>query len=186
LLVAGIYCDKAGNPILTEERKPLFVFIRGKGMKYKNVSDYLGEMYRLELDPIFTPPTEQSLEFEKKVVNNKRFVTNITIGEEGSQFGPKKVFIMTRGNELSTDFVKDVLQVSKKTLSKFNEKFDWSQRKQATSGYGDDKRTEGMLPADGSDMKKKDDPEPQQEAKKEPPAQKPESKPFSFDDVSFD
>lgn len=178
LLVAGIYCQPDGKPIMDENGKPIFIFIRGKGMKYKNVSDYLSEMYKLDLDPMFTPQTDQSREFEKAVVNNKRFVTKITVGETGSQYGPKKVFILEKGQELSKDFTKDILQVSKKTLKKFNDKFDWSKSaaaKTQTTGYA---KPEGVLNVD--------DPKPQTETKKSEPPKEPDSKPFSFDDVSFD
>jgi len=78
IIVAGIYCKPDGSPILTEDKKPIFIFIRGKGMKYSNVSDYLNDCFNSEYPPLFSPATEQSKEFEKRVVNNKRAVTKIT------------------------------------------------------------------------------------------------------------
>ena len=72
ILLAGIYCKANGSPILTEDKKPIFIFIRGKGMRYSNVSEYLSDLYREDLTPIFEPVTEQSKEFEKRVVNNKQ------------------------------------------------------------------------------------------------------------------
>jgi len=190
ILVAGIYCNADGSPVLTDEKKPIFVFIRGKGMKYKGVSDYLGDMYKMELSPIFDPPTEESTKFEKSVVNNKRFVTNITKGQENSNYGLKDVFILKPGAELSKDVVMKILEVSKNTLEKFNEKFDWSSRA-TTTGYGqtqDSGQTgEGQMkmdtdvPSDGpSDNTPQTSPE---DAPKEQP--KPDQV-FSFDDVNFD
>jgi len=135
MIVAGIYCDPKGNPILTDEKKPIFIFIRGKGMRYGNVSDYLTEMYNEDLPPIFTPPTEQSQEFEKKIVNNKRFVVNIGLDEEESSYGNMvKVFTLEKGTSIPDETVLKLLKLSKETVEKFKEKFDWSKRKK-TTGY---------------------------------------------------
>jgi len=183
ILVAGIYCNPDGSPVLTEEKKPIFVFIRGKGVKYKGVSDYLGDMYKLELSPIFEPVTEDSTKFEKAVVNNKRFVTKITKGQTKTNYGDKDVFVLEKTAELPKDAVLKILEVSKNTLDKFNEKFDWSRRATAT-GYGQsqqEEKPEGVLSMDTS--------EPKEESKSEEPVEKKEEKPaqvFSFDDVNFD
>jgi len=189
ILVAGIYCNPDGSPILTEENKPIFVFIRGKGMKYKGVSDYLSDMFKKELPPLFTPVTEESTKFEKAVVNNKRFVTNITKGQESSNYGMKDVFVLKTGAELPNDAVMKILEVSKNTLTKFNEKFDWSTGKAAqpapATGYGSDQ------PQTGAGQMTMDDTPPEEskpvEEKKEEtaPAEKPKQV-FSFDDVNFD
>ena len=182
IIVAGLYCKADGSPILSEEKKPIFLFIRGKGMKYSNVSNYLGELFKMELDPIFTPVTEQSQSFEKKVVNNKRFVTRITKGSAESKFGIKDVFELNTGTKLPKEVVVKLLDASKKTLEKFNEKFDWSKRATVT-GYGESKeKDEKVLTLDDNT------PESSGEPANEPEAQK-EEKPkqvFSFDDVSFD
>lgn len=129
ILVAGIYCKPDGSPLLNEERKPVFVFLRAKGMKYSNVSEYLNELFKLELEPIFTPETEQSRKFEKSVVNNKRFVTKISVVEVPSNFGPRKVFKLDRAQELPRKTVLEILKISKKLLPKFEEKFNWSKGK---------------------------------------------------------
>lgn len=193
ILVAGIYCNADGSPVLTDEKKPIFVFIRGKGMKYKGVSDYLGDAYKMELSPIFDPPTAESTAFEKAVVNNKRFVTNITKGQENSNYGIKDVFILKTGAELPKDAVMKILEVSKNTLDKFNEKFDWSKRAAAApaTGYGQTQETgqtgEGQMkmdtpnqpPVDTTQAETKTESAP--EAEPEKPAQV-----FSFDDVNFE
>jgi len=182
VIVAGIYCNADGSPILSEEKKPIFIFIRGKGMKFSNVSEYLSDCFKLELSPIFEPVTEQSQAFEKKVVNNKRFVTKITKGTANSQYGIKDVFELERGEELPKEVVLKILDASKKTLEKFNEKFDWS-RGATASGYGSqpEPQDEGVLTLD--------DPN-EENAKLEPESkEKEDEKPkqvFSFDDVSFD
>lgn len=171
ILVAGIYCSPEGKPILKDE-KPVFIFIRGKGMKYSNVSTYLGELYKMDLDPIFTPVTEESTKFEKAVVNSKRFVTKITIGEANSQFGVKKVFELQNTIQLAKETVVNILKISKKTLEKFNEKFDWSKGRAAVSGYGNQKPAEGVLTLDdapGSEgqQQSSESQESQKEEKKE-------------------
>ena len=164
-----------------KDNKPIFVFIRGKGTKYSNVSDYLGNLYNEELSPIFEPPTEQSKEFEKSVVNNKRFVTNIAKGEASSRYGMKNVFVLNKGMELQKDNVLQILQLSKKTLDKFNEKFDWSTgRAAATAGQP---QAEGVL-GFGEDKAADEATESGEEPKKveETP---PGDKTFSFDDMEF-
>ena len=123
IIVAGIYCNEDGSPILNEEKKPTFIFIRGKGMKYDNVSTYLGNLFKEDMDPIFTPVTEESKKFEKIAVNNKRFVTIIGMGKANSAYGMKDVFTLTKGAKLANQTVVDILKITKKTKDKFNEKF---------------------------------------------------------------
>ncbi len=137
IVVAGVYCDDTGNPVLKEE-KPIFVFLRGKGTKYANVSAYLGEMFRMDLDPIFEPVTEASKSFEKAAVNNKRFITKIQKGIADSAHGPKDVFTFEAAGKLPNEAVMNVLRIAKQTQDKFNEKIDWSKTAPPTSttGYG--------------------------------------------------
>ena len=181
LIVAGIFCNENGSPFLTEDKKPVFIFIRGKGMRYSNVSEYLNDMYNEELSPIFEPVTDQSKQFEKSVVNNKRFVTRITGTKETSSYGNDvNVFVLEKGPELPKDTVLKILRLSKETVEKFNDKFDWSKRRQTTTtGYEAPQQAEGVLPVDS-------------EAQPETPAEEvteevkpPSEKTFSFDDIEF-
>jgi len=175
LLVAGIYCDPAGKPILSEKKSPIFVFIRGRGMKYSNVSNYLGDMYKKDLTPIFTPVTERTTKFEKANVNNKRFVTKLTGGEAKSNFGIKDVFILTSGQQIPDENVIEILKVSQKTKEKFIEKFDWSKSKGVSSTkQSQNQQASGVLNMGGDEGT----------TETETPS-KPDSKPFSFDDVAF-
>lgn len=146
IIISGIYCDNNGKPLVNEDNKPVFVFIRGKGMKYANVSNYLNEMYKKDLPPIFTPETDESKKFEKAVVNNKRFVTIITKEEAQSKYGIQLVFSLTSGIQLDDDTVKNILKISKKTIIKFNEKFDWSKTLASPNNYGDQPPAQGVLP----------------------------------------
>ena len=179
LLVAGIYCNENGSPILTEDKRPIFVFIRGKGMRYSNVSDYLNNLYNEDLTPIFEPVTDQSKAFEKSVVNNKRFVTKITRGTATSSYNNEvNVFDLAKGVEIPKDAVLKILKLSKDTVEKFNEKFDWSKTKQAqTTGY-DGAKPEGVLSTETSEeVKSEEAPEPAKEEVSD--------KSFSFDDIEF-
>jgi len=135
LVVTGIYLDEnTGKPFMVDG-KPVFVFIRAKGVKYGNVADYLSNLAKKDdLEPIVTPVTEESKKFEKAHVNNKRFVTKITIGKQATNFGLKDVFSLTTGASLGIETVKSVLNKSKETLDKFKEKFDWS-KKSGSSDY---------------------------------------------------
>ena len=181
ILVAGIYCNENGSPILTEEKKPIFIFIRGKGMRYSNISEYLNDRFNEDLSPIFEPVTEQSKMFEKAVVNNKRFVTKLSRTTATSSYNNEvNIFQLDKGVELPKDAVLKILKLSKDTVDKFNEKFDWSKRKagQATS-YGD--KPAGVLTVED---------EPQntsEEARQDTPPEEKESSntKFSFDDIEF-
>ncbi len=151
IIVAGILCSDSGKPEV-KDGKPIFVFLRAKGMKYSNVANYLSDLVKLDLSPIIEPVTEESKKLEKVAINNKRFVTNISIGSASSKYGLSSVFEMAKGIALSDNDVKKVLELSKKTLDQFNEKFDWSKRSNsgASSSYapkenqfgGDEKKEE--------------------------------------------
>jgi hypothetical protein len=176
ILVAGICCKADGSPLTDGNGKPVFVFLRGRGTKYGNISSYLGEMFKLDLSPIFEPVTEQSQAFEKAVVNNKRFVTEITVGQADTRFGPKNVFVLNKGTELAKESVMNILSVSKKTLEKFNDKFDWSKRAKAAAAP----------PADGI-LTMDEDPEDETTEAAAPEEKKEDTakKTFSFDNIEF-
>jgi hypothetical protein len=188
LIVAGLYCEPSGKPILNEDNSPVFCFLRGKGMKYNNISNYLGDLYDKDLPPIFEPATDETKEKEKQFVNNKRFVSRITVGEANSNYGIKKVFDLTAGAELPRDKVIDILKLAKKVQDKFSKKFDWSLNKTAT-GPGTSATPAGVLPFESAPV------EPQvsapiQQPVPEPPAPAPVQQPpvdndFSFDDINF-
>jgi|WetSurSiteA1Bulk_404760.scaffolds.fasta_scaffold00030_4 hypothetical protein len=181
IIVAGIYCRPDGAPVVTEEKKPVFVFLRAKGMKYSNIANYLSELYKEDLSPIFEPVTEKSKEFEKKVVNQKRFVTKITKGSASSKHGMKDVFVLSKGQQLPKEAVLKILTLSKNTLDKFNEKFDWSRR--GTTSYDESEaQAEGIMtmePVEGSTSIPTDEAAKQQEKEKQ------SAKLFSFDDIEF-
>jgi len=186
IIVAGIFCNADGSPILSDDNKPVFIFIRGKGMKYMNVANYLSDMYKKDLSPIFEPVTDESRRFEKMVVNIKRFVTNITKGQAQSQYGLKDVFVLEPGIEIGKDDVLKILNISKNTLSKFNEKFDWSKRVNAPESQ--QQVPEGVLTIDEEPQEQSQE-QPQQEQTENGGDTKKEEAPkqvFSFDDVNFD
>jgi len=170
IIVSGMLCDESGKPEVNEG-KPVFMFLRAKGMKYSNVGNYLSELAKMDLSPIITPVTEQSKLFEKNVINNKRFVTKIKVGTASSQYGLVQVFTMEKGTQLGDNDVKKVLEITKKTVEKFNDKFDWSKRS-STTGYG-----ETQAPADNQFSDPKKDEEGSKTEDK--------NSSFGFDDISF-
>jgi hypothetical protein len=178
ILVAGIYCNENGSPILTDQKKPIFIFIRAKGMKYSNVSEYLNDRYNEELSPIFEPVTEQTKAFEKQVVNNKRFVTKLSQGSASTRFNSTvNVFELSKGLEIPKEVVMKVLKMSKDTLAQFNDKFDWSKRRSGeTTGYG----------SAPSGVEQFSDPEPQSGEQKQEPKTENKQAPVSGDTFNFD
>lgn len=174
IVVAGIYCTPEGAPVLSEDKKPIFIFMRAKGVKYKNVSDYLSSLYNEDLTPIFTPQTEASKKFEKEVVNHKRFITKITKGSAPTGYGDKDVFVLTKAAELPPDAVKKILEFAKSTIEKFDGKFNWAKVKTASSYAKPKGVLEMTAPPAGGETK--------QEEKKEEPKKQAS---FSFEDVKF-
>jgi hypothetical protein len=136
IIVAGVLVKDNGSPIAKDDGKPVMVFLRGKGMKFNNISEYLAEMRNLELDPIFEPVTDRSKDFEKRVVNNSRFITKVTVGEAESTHGNMvKVFELEKTQALPKPAVLKVLELSKNMAPAFREKMDWSVKKKSTKGY---------------------------------------------------
>lgn len=179
LIVAGLYCEPNGKPILEEDGSPIFCFIRGKGMKYNNVSTYLGELHDKDLPPIFEPATEESKEKEKQFVNNKRFVTNITVGEATSNYGIKKVFNLDAGAELPKDKVLDILKLAKKVQDKFVKKFDWSLKKKSAS---EQPPPDGVLAFDENQSEQT---QVQSSSQSQQQSPQPSQQDFSFEDIEF-
>jgi len=190
IIVAGIFVDDAGNPILHAETKsPLFIFLRGRGMKYNNVSQFLADCYKEEVvNPIFLPATPESTEFEKIAVNNKRAVTKIGMGKAKSNYGDKDVFTFTKGTILDNQSIFNILEISKKSLAKFNEKFDWSKpttEPAGTTGYADAGGPLGQ-PVDQSNVipeaKVEEGAAPKETAA---PQQQTAQPTFNFEDIKF-
>jgi len=184
IIVAGILTQPTGQPIVDEEQKPIFVFIRGKGVKYGNVSDYLSSLYSLDLDPVFDEEGDHVREFEKRVVNHKRFVTKITKGLANSNHGMKMVFEFEKGEELNPKFALELLDLSKKTWDQFCKKFDWSKKAKKTDVQKASKEA-GVVSMDSGNASKPE-PQPQNEEKKaeEKPSGS-DSGTFSFKDIKF-
>jgi len=184
ILVGGIYCKPDGTPITDTDGKPVFIFLRGKGTKYGNISGYLDDMFRLDLPPIFEPVTEQSQSFEKAVVNNKRHVTKITITTTSTRYGDKNVFALEKGPIMDKNSVMNILDVSKKTMEKFNEKFDWSRKRKATPTPP----AEGVLSMDVEPPPVDAEPITEQKVVEQPvekPAETNTAQTFSFDKIEF-
>jgi hypothetical protein len=134
LIVAGIYTDQSGRPVTGEDNKPIFIFIRGRGVKYQNVSNYLSDLSKMELPPITQAKDEEALKRERKLLNHKRFVTQISVGKfETQSYGIKDVFSLEKGTQIPDDKVQGILNVAQKTVDKFHQKFDWSKGRQTQS-----------------------------------------------------
>lgn len=185
IIVAGILCQPTGTPVLDAEQMPIFVFLRGKGIKYGNVSDYLSSLYQMDLDPVFKEEEGDAIrEFEKRVVNQKRFVTKITKGTADSNYGIKMVFEFTRGEALKTEFAIELLNLSKKTMDKFREKFDWSKKKKISDGPTQQEAKDAGVVNMGGDKPaaQEETPAASLPAAEEKPA---DGGTFSFKDIKF-
>ncbi|MFW6242590.1 MAG: hypothetical protein ACOC2W_00360 [bacterium] len=189
IIVAGVYCDENGQPFLNDENKPEFIFIRGKGMKFKNVSDYIHEMSQLDLDKFFDDNSEEARKFEKMVVNNKRFVTKVGVTTADSAYGKKYVYTLEKGTELDKSTTEKILSLSKKTLEEFNEKFDWSRNSEGgIVNYGVSEQTPASKeqvfsdPAPNTNSESSGSKQPDKQEKSD---KKEGKKVVSFDDIDF-
>ena len=181
IIVAGIYLDpETGKPFMVNG-KPTYIFIRGKGTKYANVANYLADLAkRDDLEPIVTPVTNESKEFERRQVNHKRFVTRITAGKVSSKHGMKDVFEFATGAKLSVDAVKNILNKQKETSEPFKEKFDWSRGK--GSGSSDYSSTQPKVEDNQKFDFKNNESNPENVTTKTEESKKNN---FSFEDVIF-
>ncbi len=181
ILIAGIYCDEEGLPVMNKDGKPEFIFIRGKGMKFKNVSDYIYELSQLELDPFFDDDSDEAKRFEKMVVNQKRFITKASQTTAPSDYGDKYVFKLERTKQLDNKTVEKILALSKKTLKEFNEKFDWSLGNVAN--YGQQSQAPNVDKGQQFDEPENTQPQTKETENKE--TKKDDKKIISFDDIDF-
>ena len=207
LVVAGLLCDSSGNAVKKEDGKPTFVFLRGKGMKFAPVSEYLSEISKMEIAPFFkdTDPVpanissagpdavkkyiEERKRFEKNVLKIKRFVTKVVIGEVPSNFGPKKIFKLSAAFQIQDEVVPKILEISKKSLDKFHEKFNWTKNSSSTTGYTQPQQggTDGLMPVDlpTSSQPSSTPSTPTTPVTQSPPVSTSAQKQFAFDDLDF-
>lgn len=169
IIVSGILSDTNGKP-LVNDGKPIFVFIRGKGIKSPNVYEYLDKIAKMEIEPPIFPDNPT---LEKMVAKNKRHVTKVTVTTTNSQHGIKTVFGLDTGIRLKDEFVMEVLKIQKKTLQQFNDKFDWSGNMQSDSSNDS--------ASDYSSESTQEQSQPQEQSPSEPQS----GENFSFDDVKF-
>jgi hypothetical protein len=128
VIMAGIWCDPQGEPIL-REGKPVFCFVKAKKiLNIISLGKYLKEFYNLDLSPMIKPVTDDSIKHEKKELHPKRFVTNIKMGTMPTDYGDKPVMTYSRGVELPLDKVVSIVKLAQKTEEKFINKFDVSKR----------------------------------------------------------
>ena len=129
---------------------------------------------------MFDPPTKESLEFEKVAVNNKRNVTNITKGTAPSNYGDKDVFVFKSGTPLDNQSIFNILGIAKKSLVKFNEKFDWTRTDTAT-GY-----TPDQTPAvSDANVIPESNVAQQASGQQAAPSQQAPAPTFNFEDINF-
>ncbi len=188
ILVCGIYCDETGQPI-KKDKKYNFIFLRAKGIKYSNVSDYLNNLYNANLEPFFEKSNDPEIEnkrilFEKSIVNYKRFVTEVSVTTIPSNYGDKDVFLLKTGIKLNNESVKSILNLSKKILEKFNDKFDWNKHQKESNfdSYTEPPAKENQFSDDEIPFDT-DNELPTKEKKEEKKTNTPAN--ISFDDIEF-
>lgn len=128
IIVFGVLCEnKEGRLKIGEDKKPVFCFFVGRGIKWEDVNNYLTNLAEQEITPIFEPVTDKSLKFEKENVDmSKRVVTVIKVGHKRSQYNNNllQTFLFDTGAKLSNKHIVSLIEVAKKTISKVEEKLD--------------------------------------------------------------
>ena len=175
IIVSGMLCDQNGTPIINDG-KPIFVFVRGKGIKSMNVYAYLDKLTKIETEPPIFPDNPT---LEKMIAKNKRYVTRVAVTSMNSKYGVKTVFSFDTGTRLSDESVREVLKIQKKTLIQFNEKFDWSNNFQLNSSNKDNDSSSGHVSEQTQPTPEPTQPQPTPEQ----PQNSSES--FSFDNIKF-
>ena len=139
ILFVAMMCDKNGKPIVTDDKQPIILFVRGSGVKYKNVSDYLYKLATMDMEPFFPDSTPEKIEFEKNNINQMRVVTKITKGTTDTIHGTKTIFEFDIENEnVSEKLVNRLMKYNSELVDEFDEKFDWSKLAKKTGYYFND------------------------------------------------
>jgi len=149
LIVAGVLTNKIGSPIKDDEGNLVFGFMRGRGVKYVPISDYVRSLS--EMDPPYVIFKDKE-DFERSVVNKMKVVTNISPGTIDSKYGPKSIFKLSVGNTVPQEAALRYLRLAKEHLEDFDNKFDWSRNATTSSEIQDD--TPPVMsepPSDGND-----------------------------------
>lgn len=144
LIVSGILTNEQGVPIMVDDedtgtKKSIFVFVRGQGLKYGNISKYLDDLSKEEIQPPIFPDNPT---IEKMIAQNKRYITIITVGSENTKFGIKKVFSLNTGNKVPDAMVKKVIDIQRKTIQQFSDKFDWSLKSNQGASHDSDEESD--------------------------------------------
>ncbi len=81
------------------------------------------------------------------MVNHKRFVTKVVPTTANSKHGLVNIFELTKGTEISKVDAQKILDISKKTVEQFNDKFNWSKRSGVqSSGYDAPPSPDNVIP----------------------------------------
>lgn len=129
IIVSGPLCDKKGKMVMNGDH-PVFVFLRGKGVKYFPVCEFIDSLANEKFEKHLLEQNTSSNRFkEKRLINHKRYIINVTVGEYESNFGTKKIFVLERGNALPFKTVGSLVKMVKVYEDEFEEKFDWGKRR---------------------------------------------------------
>lgn len=191
IIVFGVLCEnREGRLRIGEDKKPVFCFFVGRGIKWEDVNSYLTTLAEQEITPIFEPVTDKSIKFEKENVDmSKRVVTVIKVGHKRSQYNNNllQTFSFSTGAKLSNKHIVSLIEVAKKTVPKVEEKLNKLVGITGSDSEEENQpQTEESAPApltmDIPSMENNKTPEPT--PTKEVITEAPEEN-YSFDDVEF-
>ena len=111
-----------------QDKKPIYVFVRAKGVKYSAASDYLFSLGELNIEPYFDNPDEDQLAFEKNNINPMRVVTKIFKGTTTSSHGEKDIFNFETCGEVPLKLVERLIKLNMEIIDDFDEKFNWGKK----------------------------------------------------------
>jgi len=137
IILAGLLVTPEGKPIKDKDGEPIFVFLRGKGIKFMEIADYISECAKLpesklpsireevlKVKPNLIIKTKP--EYEKPMLNFRRFICHVGVQQVETNFGTRYIYKLTRGKPLPTKVVIDLLLKTEELSEIFDAKFDLS------------------------------------------------------------
>lgn len=140
IILAGILVSPEGRPFVNDDGENIYIFIRGKGIKFMAISNYISECTRLpetklpsirdeilKVKPNLIIKTKP--EYEKPMFNFRRFVCHIRVQQIQTNFGPRFIYDLSRGKLIPTELVIKLLNRTEELVDVFDAKFDLSLQK---------------------------------------------------------
>lgn len=136
IIIAGFLCDEIGKYILTEDGKPIHVFVKGTGSKVGDLMQYVFVSKDYDIPFLFPDvATDESNQQESSYFNIFRKIIKITVDEvpvyksDNTPIDAKNryAYKLEGGEDLSRDMIFKLLDYSQKIDDDLKAKFDYTE-----------------------------------------------------------